>query len=175
LETELGNIEMMLETDRAPLSASAFLKLVDEGTFTRHGTFYRTVRKNENDHGRPEIDVVQGGWQDAPDTLVKINHESTEQTGLQHLDGAVSLARGGLNTATGAAFFICIGAQPALDAGGGRNQDGQGFAAFGRVTRGMDTVRKIHQRPTSASSGDPYTAGQMLDPPVRILKVYRAR
>lgn len=44
-------------------------------------------------------------------------------------------------------FFICIGDQPELDFGGKRNPDGQGFAAFGKVIRGMDVVRQIQQLP----------------------------
>ena len=38
-------------------------------------------------------------------------------------------------------FFICVNDQPELDFGGERNPDGQGFAAFGQVIRGMDVVR----------------------------------
>ena len=55
------------------------------------------------------------------------------------------MARGGPDTAT-SDFFICIGDQPALDFGGKRNPDGQGFAAFGTVTSGMDVVRRIQHR-----------------------------
>jgi peptidyl-prolyl cis-trans isomerase A (cyclophilin A) len=40
-------------------------------------------------------------------------------------------------------FFICVGDQPELDYGGRRNPDGQGFAAFGRVVRGLDVARRI--------------------------------
>lgn len=63
------------------------------------------------------------------------------------MDGTLSMARGGPDTAS-SGFFICIEDQPALDFGGDRNADGQGFAAFGRVVRGMDVVRRIHQSPT---------------------------
>ena len=52
------------------------------------------------------------------------------------------MARGGPNSAT-SEFFICINNQPCLDFGGTRNPDGQGFAAFGKVTYGMDVVKKI--------------------------------
>jgi peptidyl-prolyl cis-trans isomerase A (cyclophilin A) len=58
-------------------------------------------------------------------------------------------------------FFVCIGAQPELDQGGRRNPDGQGFAAFGRVMKGMDVVRRIQAAPAD---------GQTLTPPVKILK-----
>ena len=59
------------------------------------------------------------------------------------MDGAVSMARDGPDTAT-ADFFICVGDQPELDFGGKRNPDGQGFAVFGRVVAGMEVVRRIH-------------------------------
>ena len=75
------------------------------------------------------------------------------------------MARAGPNTAT-SDVFICIGDQPELDFAGKRNADGQGFAAFGRVTAGMDIVRRIQKSPAN---------GQSLTPPVRILNVIRAR
>jgi peptidyl-prolyl cis-trans isomerase A (cyclophilin A) len=52
-------------------------------------------------------------------------------------------------------FFICINDQPALDFGGKRNPDGQGFAAFGHVIEGMDIVRRIHEQPADGQSLDP--------------------
>jgi peptidyl-prolyl cis-trans isomerase A (cyclophilin A) len=73
------------------------------------------------------------------------------------------MARDGPDTAT-SDFFICIGDQPSLDFGGKRNPDGQGFAAFGRVVRGMDVVRKIQTAPAN---------GQTLTPPVKILRALR--
>ncbi len=48
------------------------------------------------------------------------------------------------NSAT-SEFFICINDQPELNFGGKRNPDGQGFAAFGKVTKGMDVVKKIQK------------------------------
>jgi len=61
-------------------------------------------------------------------------------------------------------FSICIGDQPELDFGGKRNPDGQGFAAFGKLVKGVDVVRKIH-----ASSAE----GQQLSPPVLIQRAIR--
>ena len=49
-------------------------------------------------------------------------------------------------------FFICVGDQPAYDYGGDANPDRQGFAAFGKVFKGMDIVRKIHQQPDNEES-----------------------
>jgi peptidyl-prolyl cis-trans isomerase A (cyclophilin A) len=79
-------------------------------------------------------------------------------TGLHHLDGTISMGRRGPDTAT-SAFFICLGDQPQLDYGGARNPDGHGFAAFGRVSVGMEVIRAIHSAPAD---------GQELTPPVTI-------
>ena len=90
--------------------------------------------------------------------------ERTSETGLRHLDGTISMARFQPDTAV-SDFFICIGEQPELDFGGMRNPDGQGFAAFGQVTAGMDVVRTIQ-------SG--VTDGQTLIFPARIISIRRA-
>ena len=92
-----------------------------------------------------------------------IPHETTDATGLAHVDGAISMARGEVGTAS-TEFFICVGAQPALDFGGARNPDGQGFAVFGHVVDGMDVVR-------NALTDNPYLAGQVLSNPVTIESV----
>jgi peptidyl-prolyl cis-trans isomerase A (cyclophilin A) len=89
--------------------------------------------------------------------------ERTIVTGVRHVDGALSMARGGPDTAT-ASFFICIGDQGSLDFGGGRNPDGQGFAAFGRVVDGMEVVRRIQMGGVD---------GQRLIEPVRIASIRR--
>jgi peptidyl-prolyl cis-trans isomerase A (cyclophilin A) len=70
-------------------------------------------------------------------------------------------------------FFICLGDNPALDYGGARNKDGQGFAAFGKVVQGMDVVRAIHGAATKSSADDPYMKGQIIEKPVRILELSR--
>src|SRR4029450_6114939 len=88
--------------------------------------------------------------------------ERTSVTGLKHVDGVVSMARSGPDTATGS-FSIVIGDQPERDFGGKRNPDGQGFAVFGRVVSGMDVVKKIQAAPTGATG--PYGT-ESLDPPV---------
>jgi hypothetical protein len=79
------------------------------------------------------------------------------------------MARMGPDTAQDS-FSIVIGNQPEMDFGGRRNSDGQGFAVFGRVVTGMDTVKKIHQAHTGMSG--PYKT-ETLEPPIKILKAYR--
>jgi peptidyl-prolyl cis-trans isomerase A (cyclophilin A) len=81
----------------------------------------------------------------------------------------MSMARSGLDTAT-ASFSIVIGNQPEMDFGGRRNADGQGFAVFGRIIRGMDVVRAIQA--SSTGSQGPYGT-ESLTPPIKILRAYR--
>jgi peptidyl-prolyl cis-trans isomerase A (cyclophilin A) len=166
LVTPYGPILVACDIVRAPLSAHAFLACVDAHAYDG-GAFTRVVRP-DNDHGHPVISVVQGAAR--PGTKAPaIAHESTRQTGLRHLDGTISLPRDAVGTATGAEIFICVGDQPALDCGARRNPDAQGFAAFGRVTSGMDIVRRIWRMNANGPSADAYTKGQMLLPPVPIL------
>ena len=163
IKTELGDIEAEVDTIHAPVTGENFLRYVDLG-FYRFGRFHRTVRADNQPTDKVKIEVVQAGL----DSLrVKdfppIKLERTKLTGLRHKDGTLSMARDGPDTAT-SDFFICIGDQPALDFGGKRNSDGQGFAAFGRVVLGMDVVRKIQNAPGE---------GQRLLPPVAILSIAR--
>ena len=173
LETDVGEIHLDVLIDQAPISAGSFLAHVDAGLLDGGG-FYRTVYP-DNDNGSPKISVIQGGVLPDREGLGPVEHETTEQTGILHLDGVVSLARSEVGSGSGGTFFICIGDQPSLDMGGGRavSGDGQGFAAFAQVVKGMEVVKKIHQSETASGGEDTYTAGQFLDPPVRILKAHR--
>jgi peptidyl-prolyl cis-trans isomerase A (cyclophilin A) len=167
LETRLGSILIRVQTPNAPVSVGDFLKYVANGSYNG-GRFFRVVRP-DNDHGTPQIDVVQGGVRPGAAIAAPVAHETTQVTGLRHLDGTVSLTRDKPGSGSGSEFFICVGAQPVLDFGGKRNPDGQGFAAFGQVTSGMDVVRKIWGMEASGASEDRYTAGQILRRPVKIL------
>ena len=162
--TELGNIDMEIDVAKAPISAGNFLKYVDAGKYNG-GRFHRTVRPDNQKDKPVPIAVVQGSsGASGPEQLFPpVPLERTRDTGLLHKDGTLSLARAGVDTATDH-FFICIGDQPALDYGGKRNPDGQGFAAFGRVVSGMDVVRKIQAAPAK---------GETLTPVVGIISVKR--
>lgn len=144
ISTALGDIEVELFPDQAPKTVKAFLGFADSGYYT-NSSFYRVLKAEElptdNNTG-----IIQGGiWQTRPDIKVKIagiEHESTKQTGLTHISGTISLARTTPGSAT-TEFFICIGDQTMLDYGESGTEDGQGFAAFGKVFKGMPVVRKI--------------------------------
>ncbi len=171
MTTSVGDIGIDLYLDKAPVTAGNFLKRVDNGDLDG-GSFYRVVTY-ENDNGSPKIEVIQGGLGDAGDGFDTIDHETTEQTGILHMDGVISMARGAVGTAS-SEFFICIGDQPGLDYGEARNADQQGFAAFGKVVSGMDVVRRINRLPADAPSDSEYTQGQILSTPVSINTVRRA-
>ncbi len=165
LTTSLGDIEVVVYPEKAPLSAGDFLNYVDRGLY-QGAAFYRVIRP-DNDKGSPIIEAIQGGLLTETPPTATIAHESTQQTGIKHLDGTVSLARRDVGSGTAAAFFIIIGDQPSMDFGGSRNADKQGFAAFGRVVKGMEVVRAIQQIRDSSDVG-PFIKGQMLSNPIVI-------
>ena len=161
IETLIGDIVVELDTIDAPITAKNFLKLVESGIMD-NAVFYRVVRMDNQPKNKIKIEVIQGGlFKDEEIAKYKpIQHETTQITGLKHLDGTISMARVEPGTAS-TEFFICIGDQPELDFGGKRNPDGQGFAAFGKVISGMDVVRKIQRQKDNE---------QYLIDPVKILK-----
>lgn len=166
IRTELGEIQVRIDLVRAPVTSANFLRYIDAGLFDST-CFYRVVRPDNQPKDSVFIGVIQGGRYEDEETggFPPIPHETTEATGIRHRDGVISMARWTPGTAT-SEFFICVGDQPDLDYGGRRNPDGQGFAAFGKVTKGMEVVRKIHsiQAP-----------GQYLEKPVLILKIARVK
>ncbi len=164
IETELGAIVVELEAKAAPITVSNFLSYVQDGLY-EGGAFFRTVTLANQPTNDVKIEVVQAEANTARRRAYHppIPLERTRDTGLRHLDGTLSMARYGPDTARDS-FSICIGDQPSLDYGGKRNPDGQGFAAFGRVVSGMDVVRKIQAAPAS---------GQNLRPPIRIQRAVR--
>ena len=137
--------------DKAPKSVAAFLSYVDSG-FYKNGSFYRVLKEEDQPSASFKSQLIQGGiWQTDYKkgiSLPGIIHEPTNQTGILHKNGTISLARTDTGTAS-SEFFICIGDQPAYDYGGNANPDRQGFAAFGKVIKGMNIVKKIHAQPNN--------------------------
>ena len=160
LVTERGVITLELATDKAPLTVCNFLSYVTDGHY-EGGSFFRTVVAATNDNPNP-ISVIQGATPRGSDDDLNppVPLERTRYTGLSHVAGTISMARDGPDTAT-SSFFIVVEDAPALDYGGARNPDGQGFGAFGRVTAGMEVIHDIHRSPADAD--------EQLTPPVKIL------
>jgi peptidyl-prolyl cis-trans isomerase A (cyclophilin A) len=164
IQTEKGDIDVELNAAQASITSANFLKYVD-GKFYDGGRFHRTVKPDNQLDNKVKIEVIQASTspEKTKQEFAAIKLERTRDTKLSHKDGTISMARDGPDTAT-SDFFICIGDQPELDFGGKRNPDGQGFAAFGRVVKGMDVVKKIQAAPAE---------GQTLTPPMKILKITR--
>ena len=157
-----GVVTLELDAEKAPKTVANFLKYVDERLY-EGGRFHRTVTPKNQPDNKFKIEVIQAGINSDKKELSPIKLERTRDTGILHKDGTISMARDGPDTATGD-FFICIGDQPELDFSGKRNPDGQGFAAFGKVVKGMDVVKKIQ-----VSKVD----GQTLKPAIAIKSIAR--
>lgn len=169
LETAEGPIILELQPDKAPITAGNFLRYVDEKRFDG-AAFYRASKVPN----APELGLVQGGVQNDPARVLKpIAHEPTTQTGLSHTDGAISMGRTSPGTAT-SDFFICVGDMTYMDADPRQAGDNLGFAAFGKVVEGMDTVKTILAAPTSDTAGEGVMKGEMLAAPVKIITARRA-
>lgn len=147
--TDYGNIYVQLFPDKAPQTVAGFLKFVEAGYF-KNTSFYRVLKKEDQPSNAFKSQIIQGGlWESnykMQETLPGIPHESTKMTGLSHTDGVISLARDKVGSAN-TEFFICIGNQHVYDYGGEASNDGEGFAAFGTVVKGMAVVKKINSLP----------------------------
>ncbi len=163
LNTSEGPIVVALDTRHAPATSKNFLAYVDDGRFD--GTvFYRAARDKRD----PKLGFVQGGIRtDARRILPPFPLETTARTGIKHLDGTISMARGQSPNSAGGNFFITVGPTPGMDARPGYD----GYAAFGRVVAGMDTVKKILAKPSGG--GLDAMKGQMILKPVQIVTAKR--
>jgi peptidyl-prolyl cis-trans isomerase A (cyclophilin A) len=175
MKTSAGDVVIELYPESAPLSVSNFLRYVDGGYY-ENSQFYRVVRLDNQAQNSIKIEVIQGGlgMADEHPGFEPIAHEPTQLSGIRHTDGVISMAR--LEPGSAASeFFICINDQPELDFGGGRNPDGKGFAAFGKVIAGMDVIHAIQNMKTdSPAEGElEYTSGQILLKPVLIRQISR--
>lgn len=166
IETGYGDIEIELYTDRAPLTANAFLNYIDSGYYYRCN-FYRVLNMYNQPSNAPKAFLIQGGiWKSnnaLAQSLPGIPHESTKQTGILHKEGTISMARNEPGSA-GPEFFIMVEDETGFDFGGENMGDGLGFAAFGAVVKGMGIVRKIHHQKD---------VNQYLQPPIFIKKIRR--
>jgi peptidyl-prolyl cis-trans isomerase A (cyclophilin A) len=171
LTTELGPIELELDAKRAPIATRNFVRYVDQKRFDGI-TFYRAMRLN---WGTQPNGLIQAGTRGDPKRdLPPIAHETSDQTGILHKAGAVSMARWAPGTAKGD-FSILLADMPSLDADP-KSTDAEaraGYTAFGRVTAGMDVVKKIFDAPISPTLGEGAMKGQMIAKPVRVLTARR--
>ncbi len=171
LETPLGTITLALDATNAPVTTANFLRYADEKRYD--GTvFYRVMRL---EWGEQPNGLIQGGTSGDPGrNLPPIAHEPTSQTGILHKTGAITMARFDPGTAAGD-FSILLSPLTGLDAHPDSEDPSTqaGFAAFGWVVRGMEVARAIFDAPISTTKGEGFMRGQMIEDPVKILKVRR--
>ena len=148
IKTVYGNIYAEIYTDKAPKTSEAFLKIVRSGLYNG-SNFYRAI-KDPMQNSKIKKGIIQGGFyyskREVMDSLPFVEHESPTSTGLSNTEGTLTMARGEVGSAK-SEFFICIGDQTVYDVGRTLKPDGQGYAAFGRVIKGMDVARAIHKKP----------------------------
>ena len=165
IDTSAGRIVVALDKTHAPVTTANFLRYVDAHRYDGE-TIYRAMHQPGGGAGDG---LIQGGiTSDARKLYPPIKHEPTSETGLHNVAGAISLANAGPGTAR-ADFFILASDIPALDS----TTDDAGFAVFGHVVEGMDVVKKILASPVSETKGTGAMKGQMLEPPVKIVKAAR--
>lgn len=170
--TELGTIVVELDHKRAPITVKNFMRYVDSGRYNGM-LFYRAMHLS---WGKQPNGLIQGGLADFPAKLLPpIAHEPTTVTGLTHVRGTLSMARGAPGTAR-SDFTIMIGDLTGLDANpkAADPNDQAGYAAFGKVITGMDVAMKIWESPRSASEGKGALKGEMLSPRIKVRTVRRA-
>jgi peptidyl-prolyl cis-trans isomerase B (cyclophilin B) len=131
LETEAGTIEMKMLPEVAPESVRNFLNLVATGAYDTT-TFSRVVRNF----------VIQGGNLSTRETLTPALAARARRTvrdepnPVKHMRGVVSMARSDRANSATTNFFILVGNASHLDGT---------FAAFGRITKGMEAVDAINK------------------------------
>ncbi len=162
IKTSLGDIYVELYPEKAPITVNNFMKYVDNNLF-ENSSFFRTCTPENEADRKIKIEVIQGGDIAEEKLFDPIPIETTEKTGVVHKNGTISMARAEPNTAQ-SNFFICINDQAELDYNGKRNPDGQGFAAFGKVTKGMNVVLQIQAQENK---------GQMMPNPIVIYNIQR--
>ena len=166
-ETSAGRFVVEVYADKAPISAKNFLRYVDAKRLDGIA-FYRTVKVADH------FGFVQLGVQNAPAKMFPaIRHEPTTQTGIKHLDGTLSMPRLAPGSARGE-FTIMVGDQPSFDANPAATGDNLGYAAFARVTEGMDVILKVFDAPTSPTRTlQGSFKGEVPETPVKVLTARR--
>lgn len=130
LTTSIGDIELELDAEKAPISVKNFLDYVNSGFY--NGTIFHRVIPGF---------MIQGGGFTADMQQKKTNEpiKNEADNGLKNLKGTIAMARtASVNSAT-SQFFINVADNTFLDHG----KDGFGYAVFGKVVKGIGTVENI--------------------------------
>lgn len=143
LHTNVGNITLELDFDKAPKTATNFQQYVEDGHY--NGTIFHRVINNF---------MVQGGGfteeMQEKETRASIDNEANN--GLKNEIGSVAMARTMDPHSASAQFFINIGDNDFLNHSSETSQ-GWGYAVFAKVTDGMDVVNQMKTVATTTKAG----------------------
>lgn len=134
---DFGDVEVELYPELAPNTVNNFISLANDG-FYDGTTFHRVIKDFMIQGGDPE-----GNGMGGPGYSIKGEFTSNGlENNLAHTEGVLSMARSYLPDSAGSQFFIMTGTSPHLD--------GE-YAAFGKVTNGIDIVHKVENVETDSS------------------------
>jgi peptidyl-prolyl cis-trans isomerase B (cyclophilin B) len=140
VETSQGSFQIELNADKAPNSVENFLAYVDAEHYD--GTIFHRVI--------PTFMIQGGGYDDSYEKkAVRDAIDNEADNGLKNERGTVAMARTGDPHSATAQFFVNVVDSAFLDHKAKSGSDG-GYAVFGEVVSGMDTVDKIKDLPTGA-------------------------
>jgi cyclophilin family peptidyl-prolyl cis-trans isomerase len=140
-ETSLGDFTLELDADKAPVTVANFLAYVDEGFFDGL-IFHRVI---------PDFMIQGGGFtpgMDQKKNKAPIKNEAAN--GLKNERGTVAMARTNVVDSATAQFFINLKDNDFLNH---RGQSNFGYAVFGKVVEGLDTIDRIAKERTGRKGG----------------------
>ena len=157
LQTTHGNIQLQLNAEKAPKSVANFLQYVNEGHYD-NTIFHRVINGF----------MIQGGGmtEDLKEKPTRSPIPLESGNGLRNKKGTVAMARTNAPNSATAQFFINVQDNAFLDKV--NSPDGNGYAVFGSVIKGMDVVEKIKAVPTG-------NKGMHSDVPREPIRITKAR
>lgn len=132
-----GTIKAELYPEIAPNTVNNFLSLINKGYYNGL-IFHRVIKGFMIQGGCPEGSGMGGPGYSIKGEFSQNGFENT----LKHTEGVLSMARSMMPDSAGSQFFIMHKNSPHLDGS---------YAAFGKVTEGMDVVNKIAETATDYS------------------------
>ena len=148
LETNMGEIHITVDAEKAPITAKNFTDYVEDGFFD--GTIFHRVIPNF---------MVQGGGmtEDMQQKPTKANIENEAKNGLKNVKYSLAMARTSAPHSASSQFFINVNDNQFLDFPG---QDGWGYCVFGEVVSGKDVVDLIEKVETINLGGHADVPGE---------------
>jgi cyclophilin family peptidyl-prolyl cis-trans isomerase len=156
IETDLGNIVLKLDADRAPNHVRSFIALARGGYYD--GLLFDTIHQERTETGARYEEIEAGcpvGTADPGANSIGYWLEPEITSGIGHEEGTVGAYRGKEKNSAACKFYISLCQAPYLD--------GQ-YTIFGKATSGLDVARKIFGQPVVLEEPDPEGVGRPVKP-----------